>query len=517
MYKNIIMQRKYSAKFESYARAVPCQNKQKSGLAIASLDSIVGVFSEDEKERLRKNPDLLLIASNLALANFANKNFDAVTTEDLLSVSEKFEYKQINSEHSRQDVKGFIDEVGWALYPSNELIDEENVLISETPVQLVIGGYLWRVVDPELCNLIEEASNENSQNYQKVSTSFELLFEYYDICISPTLNIKDGRLIKQADSEFEKFDKVLPQNGGKGKEGGLNVFRVLRDILPVGAGIVRNPASGIKGIAVVGPNSELKDDEPEADPPEETSAGENILEKDKEISVNENKSTNTIMVISSINDIEAQFEAFTKLPAKEATASIQKIMESKILELSTEYAAKEKAKDEALANETKAKADLEARASGLGKAVEELQAKLDEIERKQSAAANEAAFNSRMAALDETFDLDDDDRAILVDEVKALESDAAFMPWMDKKKKLMKEKTKAYKAEKAKCMTDKLTKAGVKFTVAEDGVNVKEIFASLQPSADNVSIPNTPHLTENLADKIKALREGITVAGVKTE
>jgi hypothetical protein len=336
--------------------------------------------------------------------------------------------------------------------------------------------------------------------------------------VSPDRNAKNpnARLIAPEDEDFAKYDKKLKVNGGDGKEGGMLIFRVLRDgILPVGAGIVRNPASGIKGIAVVGPDSELKVDD--GKPEMETEAKE-ILINISENGVNENKSTNTIMVLTSLNDIQANFEGFVKLPANEAVASIQKIMESKILELSTDYAAKEKAKDEALANEIKAKADLEERATGLGKAVEALQKQLDEISAKQTAAANEAAFNSRMAALDETFDLDDDDRAILVDEVKALESEAAFMPWMDKKKKLMKEKAKAYKAEKAKCMTDKMAKAGFKVTLDEKTLDVKEVFASVKDDETNVSIPNgAPAITEDLAEKMKKLRAGITVAGVKTE
>jgi hypothetical protein len=508
---------KYQAFFEAQARVVCGQPKEKAGLAIASLSKITGVFDEEVLEKLKESPDLMAVASNLILIDHCNKNHDAVLLQDIVGVADKFEYKQLNAEHNRADVKGFIDEVGWSLYPSNELIDKEELLNQTSPIQLVIGGYLWRVVDPKLCNLIEEAANENSKNYGEVSTSFELLFNEYLICVGP-LDARKGRLIKSDEEDYDKYDKMLPQNGGSGKDGGNYVFRVLKDILPVGAGIVRKPASGLKGIAVVTQDSELKKEETEDEHPlaEYLDAKENLI-KISENSVNENKSTN-IMVITSLNDIQANFEGFAKLPANEAVASIQKIMETKILELSENYAKEIKLKEDAVKASTTAQAELEDRAKGLGKAVEELQAKLLEIESKQSAAANEAAFNSRMAALDETFDLDDDDRAILVDEVKALESEAAFMPWMDKKKKLMKEKTKAYKKEKAKCMEEKLTKAGVKFTLDEKTLDVKEVFASLKDDQTNINIPNgAPAITENLAEKMKKLREGISVAGVKTE
>ncbi len=522
---------KYRALFQSLARTVPPTDKDKQKLAIASLNNLNGIFDDKVRGIILKNPDLLAISSALILGNFANRNDDCVLLADLVEVADKFEYKFLDAEHNRSDIKGFIDEIGWALYPSNELIDEDGVLVSETPVQLAIGGYLWRVVDPDLCNLVEEAANPNSENYLAVSTSFELLFNDYWICISPDKNAlnPNARFIKAGDDDFEKFDAKLRVNGGDGKEGGMLVFRVLKDeILPVGAGIVRAPASGIKGIATVSLFEPANANHPLAENLDLASVNEltpqEIDAKLKEIniiltqaSVNENKSTNIIMVISSITDIEAQFEAFTKLPAKEATASIQKIMEAKILELSTEYAAKEKAKDEALASELKAKADLEARAANLGKAVEDLQAQLKEVADKQTAAANEAAFNSRMAALDEAFDLDDDDRAILVDEVKTLESEAAFAPWMDKKKKLMKEKTKEFKKEKAKAMEEKFAKAGVKFSLDEKTLDIKEVFASVKPD-NEPAIPNgNSDITKDLATTLKNLRAGITVAGIKSE
>lgn len=517
---------KHRALFESYARTVPPVSKEKQQLAIASLNNLTGIFDDEIKEKIRQNPDLLVFSSALILGNFANRNDDCVLTADLKEVAEKFEYKFVDAEHNRVDVKGFIDEIGWALYPSNELIDEDDVLGSEIPVQLVIGGYLWRVVDPELCNLVEEASNPNSENYLAASTSFELLFNSYWVCVSPDRNAlnPNARFIKPGDPDWEKFDAKLKANGGSGKEGGMNVFRVLKDdILPVGAGIVRNPASGIKGIAVVTQQSEVKSEEPEVDETESNASTqeiiplvENNINLDKD-SVKENKSQLKIpMVIKSLQELEAHYADFTKLESKTAVASIQGFMEEKVKELSEKHAAELKAKEEAAASAEKAKTELEARATNLGKAVEELQAKLAEIESKQAAAANEAAFNSRMAALDETFDLEDEDRALLVEEIREVKSDEVFASWMDKKKKLMKEKTKSYKAEKAKCMKDKMAKAGVTIELDEKTLDFKEVIASVKPNADEAQIPNTPVITEDLRTKLAAsFAADVTVAGLK--
>lgn len=519
---------KYRTFLEAQAKTIPAQPKEKQQLAIASLNSLVGIFDEEVKEKIRENPDLLYVATNLILANHKNLNGDCVLLEDLYSVAEKFEYKQTNVEHDRSNLIGFIDEVGWSSYPSNQLIEEEEVLTHENPVQLVIGNVLWKIVNPELCSLIEEASNENSPKYGAISESFELLFDDYWIAVGP-INALQARLIKPDEQDFEKYDKMLTQNGGSGKNGADYVYRVLKgEILPIGAGIVKKPASGLRGIAIVTQDSILEKEEEEIEDNQETDTNENPLSEyldatDKninkeEFSVTQNKSqTNNIMVIAKIEDIESQFEAFAKLPAKEATASIQKIMEDKLLELSKDFESKIKAEVEAKEAAVASKTELETRANSLSKAVEELQAKLDKIEQAQAAAAAESKFNERMASLDEVFDLDDESRALLVEEVKATESDEAFAAFMDKKKKLMKEKTKAYKMEKSEYMKKKLTDAGVKFELDEKTLDIKEVFASVVETPET-KIPNSSLIREDLKVRFsKALKEGVIVEGVKSE
>ena len=121
-----------------------------------------------------------------------------------------------------------------------------------------------------------------------------------------------------------------------------------------------------------------------------------------------------------------------------------------------------------------------------------------------------------MAALDEVFDLDgeDDVRAILTEEVKAIESDESFAAWMDKKKKLMKEKTKAAKCEKKTQMASELAKAGIKVDLEKDkDLDFAKIFAAAKENPGQ-DVPNGVHVTENLKDKFaKAFGEGITING----
>ena len=133
-----------------------------------------------------------------------------------------------------------------------------------------------------------------------------------------------------------------------------------------------------------------------------------------------------------------------------------------------------------------------------------------------------------MASVDDTFDLDQDDRAMLAEEIKKIgcESDSdnqVFAAWIEKHKKLMKEKTHSYKKdqkEKAEAskkeLTDKLAKAGVKATFDEKTLNLKEVIASVREDKDQTHIPNTPSDSngETLKERYKkAFGGGLTIGG----
>jgi hypothetical protein len=85
---------------------------------------------------------------------------------------------------------------------------------------------------------------------------------------------------------------------------------------------------------------------------------------------------------------------------------------------------------------------------------------------------------------------------------------------MDKKKKVMKEKTKAYKCEKKSQMAAELSKANIKVNLDESkDIDFAKILAAAKETP-NQSIPNGIHATESLKEKFaKAFGEGVTVNG----
>ena len=540
----------YSARFEAFAKTVPLLNDNVRKAANASLTYIAEVFDEDIQEKIKKNPDLLYISSNLILLDEANLNDDCVSLEDILPVYKKFKDKFIDIEHDRKYVVGSICEAGFSLFPSNMILEEEDIeKYKEEKIQLVIGGFLWRIVNSSLCEVVESASLESSPTFGDVNTSYELLFDYYDIGVGINGNrsLKEAIIIKSDDSKFVEYDSLLRANGGNGlvSKGSKDiVFRILKNIFPAGAGIVAKPASGLKGILALDLENAPKEteEEEEEDEKEETEVEEETESKDMDgektredeethasqdlieekninleknsvnADIQQNKDKIMHVQIKDLNDITSKWSDIIK---NEANANeIRKFIADEIVKESEKFAEKLAEKENLLKTVEANKKSLEDKAKTLEDTVTQLSKQLQEIKASQDQALAESKFNERMAALDEVFDLDgeDDVRAILTEEVKAIESDESFAAWMDKKKKLMKEKTKAAKCEKKTQMASELAKAGIKVDLEKDkDLDFAKIFAAAKENPGQ-DVPNGVHVTENLKDKFaKAFGEGITI------
>jgi hypothetical protein len=540
---------KFSAKFEAIAKIAKTDEIERKE-AFASLKNLGGVFAgSDLAQTIDKNPDLLFISSNLIGLDEINFNGDAVTTEDILTVDELFRGKFFDIEHVRADgAVGVISNVGYSIAESNEMIPKSQVSSETRKVQMVVGGYLWRLINRELCDLVENSS-DNEDEY--ISTSFELLFNDYWIAVSPTRNLKDGRIIKPSDAEWSKYDSLLLANGGSGKENGNFVGRILKDeILPVGAGIVRKPASGIKGILTVTESPTVADDcEPKETEDDEEKMEDEDTEDTEEIedeevdavisakiretikntinienlSVNQNITSKNIqnnMDIKTFQELEAKWSEIAKLEATASIPSIRKVFEAEILVQSEKFAADLKAKEDFIKNVEASKLETEVKVKELDSTVSALQKQLDEVRSAQASAEKESAFNARMGTLDETFELDDEDRSILTEEVREIADDESFAKWFDKKKKLMKEKTKAFMKEKKENCASVVVQTEVVKTEEKSvsaSVDTKAAVASIVETA-NQSFPNSVETQRDIkAMFAAAFAEGVTVNGVKVK
>lgn len=534
MSKDIEKKYKYKTLVSSFARVAP-EVKRGKDVATASLNNLAEVFDDDMQEEIRGNPDLLYISSNLILLDHANLNDDCVLKAEMIELYEKYENKWLDVEHDRMTIVGMVSEAGFSSYPQNQMMESEEAALTTEPVQLVIGGFLWRIINSKLCDKIEEASVESSPIYGAVSTSFELLFDFYDIGVglAGERDVNKCRIVREGDGDWDKYDKMLRANRGTGTTGEGSediVFRILRNVWPAGAGIVGRPASGLRGILALDKfntatdveeknKSEKSDIEKDREDQEVASTVESldvpIFIKTDKLSVSDTINLQNItmpIVIKNIDDIVSQWGEFVK---NEANASeVRTFIANEIAKEGEKFAAKLAEKENLVKTVEANKIEAEKKAKDLEVTVADLTQKLNAIEEAQNATAAEQKFNERMTSMDEVFDLTDEDRAVLAEEIREIDTDEAFALWFDKKKKFNKEKTKAYKDQKKCEMKAELAKAGVEVEVGND-LNFAKILvaAKVLPGQD---VTNTVSTTESIKDKFsKAFSDGVTVGGKK--
>jgi uncharacterized protein YciW len=192
---------------------------------------------------------------------------------------------------------------------------------------------------------------------------------------------------------------------------------------------------------------------------------------------------------------------------QEAVASVASHVIDKIREKdeawNAERGAAEAAKAQAEKDATEAKSSI----GDLQEKLEEANEKINSLESSINAAAAEQLFNSRMEAIDELYDLSDQDRVVLANEVKTLEtSDAAFEDYQSKLSSLLLHKSKAFKVEQEKQFEAKVqeelekrlaaTSQEVQAAVTEPVTATNEVVEDV---VDNVEVPHSSIANNNEA------------------
>ena len=136
--------------------------------------------------------------------------------------------------------------------------------------------------------------------------------------------------------------------------------------------------------------------------------------------------------------------------SEEAVASISKVFSEAIKEKSEQYIAdleKAKAEKEEAAS---AQAALQEKMTEVEDQLKATEEKLVTLEDENAAREAEVLFNNRMEALDEVYDLDDEDRQVVATELSDLDnSDDSFAAYREKLAKVWKHKNKEYIQEQA--------------------------------------------------------------------
>lgn len=465
---------------------------------------------------LDRNVDLVGAAFNAAIVNKFNRNGDGIDSKTAVDLIDYFIHKPTNIEHKKQKVVGHIVNAGFTDIENEKIIGNGAALNNNDPFYISLASVIYKTVNPEFANVLLDSSDEDSNYFHKISASWELGFNDYVIAVGSD-NLKDAEIVSNP-RQIEELQKHLRTFQGSGTlNDGTPVFRlVVGEVFPLGIGFTTNPAADVKGLITQrNMDIQLNDhrDDVESAVEEETKAKKfknNILK----ISQKENntvKTTNTM----DITEFKTEFEKVLdqKLAdnaefTQEAVASISTHVIDKIREKDAEFKAEREAIE---AEKVQAKKDAEeAKAS-----IEDLQKKLEEADKKISSletsintAAAEELFNSRMGAIDELYDLSDQDRVVLANEVKSLESaDAAFEEYQSKLSSLLQHKSKAFKVEQEKQfearVQEELEKrmANTEVVEASDSEVVVEAASesTVEEIVENVEVPHSSMANNNEA------------------
>ena len=480
---------KYKTSFSSQIKSVVSEDKDKY-LSLASLVNL-GDFIPDID--IEANVDLLPVAFNAFVANRVNRNGDVIDTKTALDIYENFLNKPINIEHHRDKVIGTILASGFSEFGTDKPLSAEQVKDMTGPFNVTLGGVIWKIVNDEIANLIESSSDPTDENYLKVSASWELGFSDFNIILlkNDEKNIENGEVIAE-ETRIKELQDYLRAFGGKEyvDENTKAYRQVIGKVVPLGIGLTESPAADVEGVSTK----------------KTVENKENNLAKTAKETNNISQNPNTdviprekIMKIESIKDI-------TDESLKETSASaVADFIESELKKASENFSEEKNAYEKQL---EEAKENGEA----LSKEHEELKEKLGsvekslaELEQEKQERETQQRFNERMSALDEEYELNDEDREVIASDIKDMNNED-FETYSKKLSILLKEKNKEVLAkkeaeEKQKAEEQLEVKASEVTEEPEDTVIETAVEEAQQ---EDEGIPNsTTAEDETLIDKYK--------------
>jgi hypothetical protein len=351
-----------------------------------------------------QNIDVLPVVFNLAKVNEFNKNGDGIDAKTAIAAVKRFINKPINVEHKKDKIVGHMINASFSErefdFKNNDI---ESYADKKEPFYINAAGLIYKSVYPDLAEAIAEASDEEEESYQSISTSWELAFREFEVAVGSKY-LKDSTIAEGAQKEdLMQYVKGL---GGEGEdENGNPVNRlIVGQTYPLGAALTRNPAASVKGLYV----------------PDKTSDNKNI----EKISRNSNINVKSDKLKSIFNMDKEQFEELINKLTKSVASAVREDSEAKtvgenIRDVLTEHNETWKSKVEV---EQEAKAKAEAELEELKDSFKQTKEELDSLKNDVEAKAAVDLFNDRMNFIDSDYDLNEQEIALVTAEVKGLSS-----------------------------------------------------------------------------------------------
>lgn len=170
---------KYICNFSEHIQA--SSSSFEDALSTASLEPLKDVIPAGID--FNKNIDLIGVAFNAAVANRFNKNGDGIDSKTAVAIKDYFIHKPTNIEHQRNKVVGHVIGSSLSRFGDNEIISEEEAALEDGPFNIALSAVVYKTVNPQFANLVEQSVDSESEFYEKVSASWEVGFNDYDIVL----------------------------------------------------------------------------------------------------------------------------------------------------------------------------------------------------------------------------------------------------------------------------------------------------------------------------------------------
>ena len=465
---------KYTTIFSSEIKPLVSEEKDKF-LALASLEE-VGNFIPDIN--LEENYDLLPVAFNAAVANRVNKNGDVIDTETAVAIYKNFINKPINIEHNRDKVIGVILTAGFSEFGTDTPMTEEQVKASDEPFNITLGGVVWKVANSALADVIENSADPTSEDYLRVSASWELGFSDFEIIAleGQEKNIKEGITISE-ESEIEQLKDNLKSYGGNGKidEKTFIYRKVINNVVPLGIGLTESPAADVEGVAVKRSEEDLI-----------LNKNKNNSSQKEEKAVNNNKDIK-IMKINSMTDITDE-----SLKVLEASA-VSDFIHDEIKKAADQYEQEKTKVEDALQAQTEEHKTLAEEHEATKSDLDKIKAELETLQAEKAEREAQERFDTRMSSMDEEYELTDKDREVIASDIKDLE-DEDFSAYQEKMKVLLSSKNKETLEAQRK---------------TEEEAKAKEAEQAEEAVAEAKASETTEEVVEEAVDNAEGVEEAV--------
>lgn len=507
----------YYARFDSVVKASVNKEVDKY-LSKASLEDLKRLDLGDAVD-LENNIDLIGTIFNAAVINRLNKNDDGMSTKTALAIKKLFIHKPHNLEHKSNRIVGHIVKAGWSTFPGNKMLSDDEVASMTEPFNLVLGGVVYRLIDEKFADMLIESSDETSGKYMQISTSWEVGFTDYHIVLG-SKNVNEAEIVSDPE-RIKELKKHLKAFGGTGSlPDGTYIGRLIvgeiGEVLPVGMAFTSRPAAEVEGVITsdwtdLVSESEIEgDDDKDDDKDEEDEEDEDIEEIQASTQNNEQNNSQTskidvkennqaVIHMAKITDIKQLIAASTsKEGLSEASAS--EFIQSQIEQKSAEWEAKITAKETALTAASAKAAELETQLASANTKLNQLEVTVTQLKTETEAKSREEAFQGRMTALANEFELSDKENQVIAKEIRVLD-EVAYASWYEKFSIFADSKKKVSIAAAKDALEAKIQEA-VSAASKKSPVTISTASATPEPSAQGdiskAALDNTSEVTASI-------------------